>query len=208
MSPSRAAVLDAVGSADGTTLAAVAAATGLHTNTVREHLDALLGQGLVSRERSRTGGRGRPAWRYQLTQGPSPDAVGEYAGLAAALAEHLHRTSDDPRAEAVEAGAAWGRRLAHQHPLEGRPAPATARRGVLTVLAELGFAPETDRHARRAVLTRCPLLDTATQYPDVVCGVHLGIVRGALEAYDGAAEHTELHPFSEPHGCLLRLATS
>ena len=33
-------------------------------------------------------------------------------------------------------------------------------------------------------LTRCPLLDAAEQYPDVVCGVHLGIAKGALTEYD------------------------
>src|SRR3546814_19925983 len=50
-------------------------------------------------------------------------------------------------------------------------------------------------------LTRCPLLETAKEFPDVVCGVHLGIVRGALEEYGGDSERTDLFAFSEPGAC-------
>ena len=54
-------------------------------------------------------------------------------------------------------------------------------------------------------LTRCPLLEAARESPTVVCSVHLGIVRGALAAqgHDGSA--SELHPFSDPGACHLRL---
>jgi predicted ArsR family transcriptional regulator len=71
----------------------------------------------------------------------------------------------------------------------------------------VGFCPEADERATTARLTRCPLLETAKEYPDVVCGVHLGIVRGALEEYGADDTHTDLEPFSEPGACRLELLT-
>src|SRR6478735_5441424 len=46
-------------------LATLAQLTALHPNTVREHLDTLVGAGLVSRRREQPHRPGRPAWLYQ-----------------------------------------------------------------------------------------------------------------------------------------------
>ena len=185
-------------------LAALGDATGLHANTLREHLDALERDGLVRRERAAPSGRGRPAWLYEAAE---PENRSEYAGLAATLAAAIHRSSAHPREDAVAAGREWGRELARE---KGRPAgtgqPA-ARRQVVGLLADLGFDPRADARSTRAMLTRCPLLDAAHRYPDVVCGVHLGIVRGALEEYGGDAERTDLFAFSDPGACRLDLLT-
>jgi len=93
-----------------------------------------------------------------------------------------------------------------------RSAPASsdvmARREVIDLLEELGFAPSADTRARVVKLHRCPLLEAAHQHPEVVCGVHLGIVRGALEELGNDPERTEntaLQPFSEPGACRLDL---
>ncbi|NMM25153.1 MAG: ArsR family transcriptional regulator [Phycicoccus sp.] len=83
-----------------------------------------------------------------------------------------------------------------------------ARREVIDLLEELGFAPTADARARVVKLHRCPLLEAAHQQPEVVCGVHLGIVRGALEELGNDPERTEstaLQPFSEPGACRLDL---
>jgi predicted ArsR family transcriptional regulator len=79
---------------------------------------------------------------------------------------------------------------------------------VVDLLEELGFAPSPDARAGVVKLRRCPLLEAAHQYPEVVCGVHLGVVRGALEELGASPEQTEctaLHPFSEPGACRLEL---
>jgi predicted ArsR family transcriptional regulator len=86
-----------------------------------------------------------------------------------------------------------------------------ARRKVIDLLDELGFAPSADARARVVKLHRCPLLEAAHQQPEVVCGVHLGIVRGALEELGNDPDRTEntaLQPFSEPGACRLDLLTS
>lgn len=207
LSPARAAVLDAVDRAEGPiALATLSESTGLHPNTLRDHLETLVARRLVRRFRAAPSGRGRPAWLYE----PTPDLSGEgseYAGLAATLAAHIHRTSTDPRQDAVTAGRVWGRDLARK---AGPPAgqnQAAARRKVTELLDDVGFCPETDTRTTVARLTRCPLLETAKEYPDVVCGVHLGIVQGALEEYGADRERTALHPFSEPGACRLELLT-
>lgn len=198
------------------TLAALVRTTGLHENTIREHLDALVRVGLVRRDRSAPQGRGRPAWRYQVTDGEEPS---EYAGLARALAAGLVRSAPDQETAvraATDAGEAWGHDLAGA--ASGAPgapggsatsgASATsatgARQQVVEMLDDLGFgtvvSPEQPAEVR---LTRCPLLQAAVQHPEVVCAVHLGIVRGALEEHGADPTGTELHPFAEPGACRL-----
>jgi predicted ArsR family transcriptional regulator len=208
LSRSRAAVLEAVQASPAPlTLADLTASTGLHANTLREHLEALVARGLVHRVRSAPSGRGRPAWLYEATE-PALEATGsEYAGLAATLAAHLLRTSADPRADAVAAGRAWGHELARKAGLPEGVGDTAARRKVVALLDDVGFCPEADERATTARLTRCPLLETAKEYPDVVCGVHLGIVRGALEEYGAEDARTDLKPFSEPGACRLELLT-
>ncbi len=208
LSASRAAVLDVLRDAGApTTVAELERETTLHANTLREHLDALVARGHARRVRATPSGRGRPAWLYEAVEPEVPVGSSEYAGLAASLAAHLHRTSTDPQADAVAAGETWGRELARKAGAPTGPGAAAARRTVVAILDEIGFAPESDDRATTARLTRCPLLDTAKAYPDVVCGVHLGIVRGALEEYGADSSRTDLRPFSEPGACRLDLLT-
>ncbi|GAB3347774.1 helix-turn-helix transcriptional regulator [Modestobacter lapidis] len=205
LSRSRALVLGTLQSRPApSSLTTLAGITGLHPNTVREHLDALVEQGLVHRERAAPRGRGRPAWLYRTSAGDPTDRPSPSTGLAVALASALARSSGDARRDAIAAGAAWGQELARDRP----PADAGgrgAREEVLELLGELGFAPRIDAAAGTADLTRCPLLDAARRHPEVVCAVHLGVVRGALQAYGEDPDGTELLPFSEPDACRLRL---
>ena len=202
LSRSRASLLATLAaSPDPMTLAALAAESGLHVNTVREHLEALEQRGLVQRESAAPRGRGRPASLYRAVE---PGDRSEYAGLATALAAVIRRTSDHPRDDAITAGEGWGRELARSK--AGPQASAQAARGqVVEKRDDLGFAPDAD--ARNAVvrLTRCPLLDAARRHPDVVCGVHLGIVRAALDEYGAEPAGADLFPFSEPGSCRLQL---
>ena len=183
------------------TLASLVAVTGLHENTLREHLAALVSRGVVRRRRSEPAGRGRPAWLYELID--EAPARSEYAGLAAALAATIARTSENPGRVATAAGEEWGRELARDRGAVPS-SPGAARDHVLRLLDDLGFAPEvTPQHPAVVRLTRCPLLEAAYRHRDVVCGVHLGIVRGALEEYGADSTGSVLEPFAEPGSCLL-----
>jgi predicted ArsR family transcriptional regulator len=169
------------------TLSELQDASGLHPNTLRGHLDALVAAGSASRIASRSGGRGRPAWAY-LAREP------EYAALAMALASGLDsgvgRTLDPA---AVRGGRAWGERLRDQ-----LGAVEDGRERVLLALAHTGFAPEAS--GDRIALNACPILEAARSHPAVVCAVHLGLVEGVLGA-DGAG----LRPRPDTLGCVVSL---
>ena len=204
LSTSRAALLAKLADQpEPVTLAALVTVTGLHENTVREHLDGLVRIRLADRHRAEPEGRGRPPWLYSAADPSSFDA--EYAGLAAALARAIVRTSDQPAQAATVAGEEWGHELARSR----GAAPSTAveaRQHVLKVLDDLGFQCETDDASPAEVrLTRCPLLEAAYRHTEVVCAVHVGIVHGVLQENGADPTGTELFPFSEPHACGLVL---
>lgn len=183
-------------------VADAAAGLGLHTNTVREHLDALVESGLVDRRAEKPGRRGRPAALYQPSPADPAGPARDYAGLATALAGHLSRTSSDPEREARAAGIEWGRELIDESPTDG----ADAYSAVLSALTRLGFAPDVDDDGAGIALRRCPLLDAARRYPSVVCQVHLGIVEGMLERLGSATgPGLDMVPFAEPGACRLFL---
>lgn len=206
LSPTRAALLDTLqAQPQPTSIPALTAMTGLHANTLREHLDGLQRAGLVTRAQAPSTGRGRPGWLYTATH-HSYSPVPEYAGLAATLAAVIARTSPHPEDAAREAGEEWGHRLARESGPPEVEGDLAARQKVAVLFEEMGFAPEPDADVRDVRLTRCPLLQAAHEQPGVVCSVHLGVARGALEEYGAGTDGMELHSFVEPGACLLRLA--
>ncbi|UVI35087.1 helix-turn-helix transcriptional regulator [Brevibacterium spongiae] len=206
--------------AGAVTISALAAMTGLHQNTVREHLDQLVETGAATKTKAASSGRGRPAWLYRANGSPRTGSS-EYLGLASVLAAQIDRTRTDPRADGIAAGLDWGRDLAREvaetrtDTDESTPAEVVPAEETLALLDTLGFAPEAvpqtetdtdaDTASRSFRLTRCPLLEAAHEYPDIVCGVHLGLVRGALDVFGDTDTESEIDPFSEPGACRLRL---
>jgi len=184
------------------TLAALSRATSLHVNTLRGHLAELEAHGRVRRHRATPVGRGRPAWLYEATVPPDTTSVVGYADLAAALADVINRHSPDPRADGIAAGEEWGPRAKGRESWNESGNAATRDR-MIRLLADLGFAPESLPGENALRLTHCPVLDVARSHPDVVCGVHLGIIRGALQDWGIPSQEVELLPFSEPGACRL-----
>jgi len=197
----------------------VARLLGQHHNTVREHLDGLVRVGLATREAAEPEGRGRPAWLYSAVyrgrEHLSRPESREYVDIASAFVANMGSTSR-PVVDAEDAGASWGRELIASGPRDstpqnrrpGGPLPAAAaRRAVVRLLDDLGFAPEADDDAKDVRLRHCPLLEVAHQQTELVCGVHLGLVRGALAELGADPTRTSLEPFSEPGECRLQLLT-
>lgn len=184
----------------------VARRFGQHVNTVRLHLDYLAQSGLALRERAPGTGRGRPTWHYRANPDrPEPDLrVREYSALAGALAAHIVRTSPLPTEDAHAAGMEWGRQEARERDLHDTSS-ADARRAVVSILDELGFAPAANQRRTTVHLTNCPLLDVAAHYPEVICQVHRGLIAGLLEALGKDPKGADLRPFSDPGSCRLHL---
>lgn len=198
LSRSRAALLETLRSqSQATSITALSAHTGLHENTLRGHLEGLEEDGLVERRREAPEGRGRPAWLWSAV-GSRPS---EYAGLAAALASAIGRTSSAPAHDAALAGRDWGRTL-----VRDRGARPTGSRALIgDIMAELDFGPVSEDDDGPVRLTRCPLLEVARRHTDVVCSVHAGLAAGALEQSGDTHTEVVLEPFAEPGACLLHL---
>lgn len=172
--------------------------TGLHPNTVREHLDALVRRGLVRRIDGPRRGRGRPPYLYEHVD----HGHGEYARLAVALADALTLSSNDPTGHAEAVGEEWGRELARERRTRtGRTEDALSE--LVGELVDLGFEPRPGADDTEVLLTRCPLLEAAHRSPGVVCGIHLGIVRGMLAENGADPTGSELEPFAAPGYCRL-----
>lgn len=84
------------------------------------------------------------------------------------------------------------------------------------MLDEFDFAPDRDRRepverqntAGEIGLRNCPFLEIAEGRQDVVCGIHLGLMQGALEQWDAPVTVSQLRPFVEPDLCVAHLATA
>src|SRR5690606_30973856 len=122
----------------------------------------------------------------QVVEQDDPLAADQQA-LIEAVSDQL-ATLPDPPAAAVALGRAWGSRLAE-------PGDA-AEPAAIAVLARPGFTPTTT--AEGILLQTCPLLAAARRRPEVVCGIH----QGMLETATGSP--VTLLPFAHPDGCLLR----
>jgi predicted ArsR family transcriptional regulator len=179
------------------TAAEVVEAVGLHPSTVRAHLEQLVDAGLLMKARASDGAPGRPAWRYR---GAAADpAPAPYRTLAAALLDHL--ATEGPAA-AVRAGQAWGRRLA-----TGGPEPSGPVDAALSVLQGLGFDPSSVERAGETEihLHTCPFLDLVGNQPDVMCGLHAGMVRGVIQSNGAPEGEVLLEPFAGPTSCVVRV---
>lgn len=181
---------------------ALARHLGRHPNTVRDHLAVLLDTGLVVRYAAPTEGRGRPRWLYGAAATPDVD---ENAELAASLAWQLAHRARDPEAAARQVSRHWARQIVARRRLARKPTARAGRAQVVAVLDDLGYAPRPDGRIDKVALTRCPLLQVASEVPEVVCTVHRGLVSELLEASGADPDRVTLTPFAAPGLCQLRL---
>lgn len=183
----------------------LAEATGLHENTVRFHLDRLLDDGLIERRSVGASGPGRPPLTFVAR--PEQRGRDNYELIAQVLSASLRGASSDPESAAREAGRQWGRSRARElEPPAGSP-ERTALEGLTDLLHEAGFAPEVVAGEAGATVRvhRCPFLSLSQEDQVVPCGVHLGLMEGALEALDAPVRVAELEPFVTPSLCVARL---
>ena len=187
---------------------------GLHVSTVRFHLGVLHEAGLVRSQSDPGGTRGRPRLRYAPASVGSAGATEhEHTGyrlLAAVLAEHWATTADERARRAEHAGRALAGRRGFTAPSSARPTVEHAAAHLNGLFAELGFEPElaSEGEGVQIRLHACPFRAVAQQHPEVVCSLHLGLIRGALERLGAPAIASDLRPFVEPHLCVAYLTST
>ncbi|MBX5474938.1 MAG: helix-turn-helix domain-containing protein [Thermoleophilia bacterium] len=206
--PSRARILAELADAGPLDARALAERVGLHVNTVRVHLNALVDAQLASVETMPPKGRGRPRLVYRTTRDADEAGARRYRLLAEILTTLVARFGKEATEQLVEIGQIWG------HYLVDSPAPYTtvtddeAVERLVALLAEIGFQPELEStpRKRRIRMRPCPFLELARRHRDVVCPIHLGLIRGALVELGATTTATKLEPFVEPDLCLVHLS--
>lgn len=164
------------------TTADIASSLSLHPNTVRPHLERMKDAGLVEVEAAGRGDVGRPQHRYSVSPdapslGLEPPTIPVLARMVLAMAKRLEASADD--AEAV--GRDEGRRRAA--PFDAAPSTLEA---LVSDLDRLGFDPvvtavPTDPDAATIGFANCPFADLAREHPELVCGLHRGMVAGFVD---------------------------
>ncbi len=183
----------------------IADTLGLHVNTVRPHLDRMRDVGLLDLRVGATGGVGRPQHLYSLaTDAPSlglePPAFPRLAAMLLRMADAAGLEG----ADAAEAGREQGRLDA-----EGFAPGTPCLDALMGQLAEMGFDPEVEGDAAGVTVgfTHCPFRDLAEANPDLVCGLHRGMVEGLVDRL-GDDEVTEFHSLVHRSPCQVELVGS
>ena len=126
-------------------------------------------------------------------------------GVAAALSEEV-ASREDPERLAVEAGRRWAASLdGHDWPSSALVDPSVALDHLVGLLGRLGFAPRTEPLGDRIYLHACPFADLARRHPGVVCGVHLGLLKGLTSRFGSSLSVAAVDPFVRDDLCLVRL---
>ncbi len=173
------------------TTAEVASSLSLHANTVRPHLERMRDVGLVDVAVGGRGDVGRPQHRYSLAPGaPSlglePPTVPLLARMVLAMAKRLDASDADAEAVGIEEGRARAK-LANSE--------LSSLEALVNDLDRLGFDPIVTDDPRseviddaRAVISfgNCPFSDLAREHPDLVCGLHKGMVDGFVGDFGDA----------------------
>ena len=202
----------------------IAEQVGLHTNTVRSHLDQLMDAGLVESEVQERKTPGRPRLLFRATPTPGRDGPEDsYKVLAEILASGIRDGEPAPGAVAAQAGRRWGQRLAQQGGESAEPLDSgRALDRVVALLDEVGFAPRVSKATAARTLSgatgtvagnatvielhQCPFYDIAREHTDVVCAVHLGLIQGALDQMQAPPSTVRIEPFVRPDLCLAHIA--
>lgn len=209
--------------AAGLTAAELGERLAVHPTTARFHLDQLVGSGLVEALFVKAG-VGRPRKLYRTpTRALPQDGDAAMRKLTSLLTETWPGPDpeDDSKGPTGLTPEQAGRRWASRHvaapegvaTTQARTAGAWLGKVGLAVdaLQEWGYQPDlrTEDSGRTAelVLADCPFMTLAKARPDVVCGVHRGLLRGTLEALGEPDAEVGLRPFVEPRVCLARIST-
>jgi predicted ArsR family transcriptional regulator len=187
----------------------VAEHAGLHPNTARFHLEALVDAGLAARDPQPRETPGRPSMVYRVTGGGGPSGQRRYRLLAEMLTSMIAGVMPEPGEAAEEAGREWGRYLTEQPPPFERVNAGEAMERLTGALAEIGFSPEVvPRDAGYQLrLHQCPFREVAERHQGVVCALHMGLMQGVLGQLRAPVTADRLLPFAEPGVCIAELST-
>jgi len=161
--------------------------TGLHDNTLRDHLKVLDAEGVVRSETERRTGRGRPRLVYFAIDATTQNEIAQDRVDGAKRRGDLMRR--------VMPGEPVGLDDDAMHQLDA----------LYEHLDAVGLQPELDEAELRVLMTPCPFHKLIAAHPETICNVHESLVRDVLLRAGGPVEVDQLLPLVTPHACILRL---
>ncbi|WP_405373583.1 MULTISPECIES: helix-turn-helix transcriptional regulator [unclassified Microbacterium] len=170
------------------TIGELVTATGLHANTVREHLQRLIERGFVATETEKRTVRGRPRVFYRAVDGAS--------------------VSSDEHRRKVQAARERGDLMRRVMPsTEGTLVPEEQHQldALVEQLLDGGFEPVVDEDTLQIDLAQCDHAEAQASHTKTLCDVHLGLMRGALREAGGPLAVDAERSSCDPRDCVIRL---
>jgi predicted ArsR family transcriptional regulator len=172
----------------GISLADLSEKTGLHTNTLRDHVRVLLAEGLIRSEIEHRATRGRPrSVYYAVDAATHSDAAQKRVEEAARRGDLLRRVVPNDDAADLDPDALHQLDALYEH------------------LDEVGLEPEVDEASLEVTLRPCAFHTLVEGHREVLCQVHEGLVHEVLERAGGPVEVERLLPLVTEHRCQLIL---
>lgn len=177
------------------TVAEIAASTGLHPNTVREHLQRLIDGGFVISSAERRTRRGRPRTLYSAATGT--------ASATSPIARRKVRQAAD-RGDVMRRVMPWtntsvaGLGTAATHQLDA----------IVDHLSESGFDPAVDEGRLTIDLSPCPHAASQAEHRETLCAVHLGLMQSVLRQAGGPLRASGIRSSACPTDCTVELVAS
>ncbi|WP_159499163.1 winged helix-turn-helix transcriptional regulator [Microbacterium sp. 18062] len=166
-------------------------ATGLHANTVREHVQRLIDIGYIVAETEHRTTRGRPRVLYSAASGTrtaSPIAVRK-AREAAERGDLMRRIM--PWTDTTDAAL---------------PTDAVHQIDALVEdLVDAGFDPAIDESTLTVDISPCPHAEAAPEHRDTLCAVHLMLMDAVLSQAGGPLRVDAMAASCDPRQCVVRL---
>lgn len=198
------------------TISEIAKQAGLHNNSARETLDALVELGLVSKSVEAPKGRGRPAWRYEIT---APDIVNGFqrqiSDVLVAAARTILVASKEPETHAEVMGRQWGQQFLESGGFNALPdAPMRELRRldpelyashVRVFLSTQGFQASPGPEPSKIELRSCPFLVDDPEVQHLICAIHAAMFSHVVTTLSDGSVKTELHPFTKNGACQVIL---
>ena len=138
---------------------------------------------------------------------PAANAADGYRELASLLVDELAAGVDAERI-AVGAGRRWSSLIDELDWPDGTHSVDEARARLVDLLDRLGFAPSTEPMGDRIYLHTCPFAELARRSATVVCGVHRGLLQGAVGRLRTALTISAVEPFVRENLCVVQLTTA
>lgn len=171
------------------TIGELCAATGLHANTVREHLQRLIEGGYVIQATEHRTTRGRPRTLYSAATGMA-DASSPIARDKVSAAA---RRGDLMRRVTPGTASVLGRDAVYQ--LDA----------LIEHLEESGFEPVVDDEQLTVDLSPCPHAAGRPEDRPMLCTVHLGLMQGVLTEAGGPLAAETVRTTALPADCTVQL---